>query len=45
MLSSVLRSYVGWAPFSQQGGLGKGYQLFGQNLTPIMETLNIALVA
>jgi type I restriction enzyme R subunit len=34
-----------YAPFSQQGGLGKGHQLFGRDLTPIIETLNAALVA
>lgn len=42
------------APFSQQGGLGKVclraecrqvHQLFGPDLTPIMENLNTALVA
>ena len=34
-----------YAPFSQHGGLGKVHQLFGKNLTPILETLNSALVA
>ncbi len=34
-----------YAPFSQRGGLGKAHQLFGRDLTPIIETLNIALVA
>jgi len=34
-----------YAPFSQQGGLGKAHQLFGRDLTPIIETLNTALVA
>ena len=34
-----------YAPFSQHGGLGKVHQLFGTNLTPILETLNSALVA
>ena len=34
-----------YAPFTQEGGLGKVHQLFGKNLTPILETLNSALVA
>ena len=34
-----------YAPFSQQGGLGKAHQLFGRDLAPIIETLNTALVA
>lgn len=34
-----------YAPFSQQGGLGRAHQLFGQDLAPIIETLNVALVA
>jgi type I restriction enzyme R subunit len=31
-------------PFSQQGGLGKAYQLFGDKLTPLLEELNEVLV-
>jgi type I restriction enzyme R subunit len=31
-------------PFSQQGGLGKAYQLFGDQLRPLLEELNEALV-
>ena len=31
-------------PFSQQGGLGKAYQLFGEELSGILDELNIALV-
>jgi type I restriction enzyme R subunit len=34
-----------YAPFSQEGGLGKVHQLFGKDLTPIMNDLNISLVA
>ncbi len=34
-----------YAPFAQEGGLGKVHQLFGPNLTPIMENLNTVLVA
>jgi type I restriction enzyme R subunit len=30
-------------PFSQQGGLGKAYQLFGDRLAPLLEELNEAL--
>jgi type I restriction enzyme R subunit len=31
-------------PFSQQGGLGRAYQLFGDRLEPLMEELNEVLV-
>ena len=34
-----------FAPFSQQGGLGKVHQLFGDDLVPIITDLNSALVA
>lgn len=34
-----------YAPFSQQGGLGKIYQLFGDELNVIIEALNEALAA
>ena len=34
-----------YAPFAQEGGLGKVHQLFGPDLTPIMENLNTVLVA
>ena len=34
-----------YAPFDQQGGLGKAYQLFGEELTALIEELNGALVA
>ena len=34
-----------YAPFAQEGGLGRVHQLFGPDLTPIMENLNTALVA
>jgi type I restriction enzyme R subunit len=34
-----------YAPFSQQGGLGKAYQLFGDGLTKVLEELNEVLVA
>ena len=32
-------------PFSQMGGLGKAYQLFGDRLTAILEELNGRLAA
>jgi type I restriction enzyme R subunit len=32
-----------YAPFAQQGGLGKVYQLFGQELNSLIEDLNISL--
>ncbi|OGQ97775.1 MAG: hypothetical protein A2521_02425 [Deltaproteobacteria bacterium RIFOXYD12_FULL_57_12] len=34
-----------YAPFSQQGGLGKVHQLFGDELNLIIEQLNEALAA
>jgi type I restriction enzyme R subunit len=34
-----------YAPFSQQGGLGKVHQLFGDKLNTIIEELNEALAA
>ena len=32
-------------PFSQRGGLGKAYQLFGNGLAPLLDELNARLVA
>ena len=32
-------------PFSQQGGLGKAHQLFGEELAGLLDELNVALVA
>ena len=34
-----------YAPFSQEGGLGKVYQLFGEDLPNIIEELNESLAA
>ena len=34
-----------YAPFAQEGGLGKVHQLFPEGLGPIMDSLNVALVA
>ena len=34
-----------YAPFNQQGGLGKAYELFGDGLTGLIEELNVELVA
>ncbi len=34
-----------YAPFAQQGGLGKVYQLFGDRLNVIIEELNETLAA
>lgn len=34
-----------YAPFAQQGGLGKVYQIFGEKLNVIIEALNEALAA
>ncbi|MGE3977126.1 MAG: type I restriction-modification enzyme R subunit C-terminal domain-containing protein [Nitrospira sp.] len=33
------------APFNREGGLGKAHRLFPEGLQPIMEALNVALVA
>lgn len=35
----------GLSPFAQRGGLGKAHQLFGDALNPILDELNLALVA
>ena len=32
-------------PFSQRGGLGKAFQLFGDGLVPLLDELNARLVA
>jgi type I restriction enzyme, R subunit len=34
-----------YAPFSQEGGLGKVHQLFGEQLPRLMDELNLELVA
>ena len=34
-----------YAPFNQQGGLGRAYDLFGEGLPEIIEELNVGLVA
>ena len=34
-----------YAPFAQEGGLGKVHQLFGDDLPRVVEELNEALVA
>jgi type I restriction enzyme R subunit len=34
-----------YAPFAQEGGLGKGWQLFGEELNRLLDELNGALVA
>ena len=34
-----------YAPFEQEGGLGKVYQLFGNELTKIIDELNGTLAA
>lgn len=33
------------APFSQQGGLGQAFALLGEELTRLLEELNLALAA
>ena len=34
-----------YAPFAQEGGLGKVYQLFGDELNTLIEQVNESLVA
>ena len=34
-----------YAPFAQEGGLGKVYQLFGDELNSLIEQLNESLAA
>lgn len=34
-----------YAPFAQEGGLGKVYQLFGEHLPEMLASLNDALAA
>lgn len=33
------------APFAQQGGLGRAYQIFGDNLNKTLDELNVVLAA
>ncbi|MDE3040080.1 MAG: DEAD/DEAH box helicase family protein [Nitrospirota bacterium] len=42
---AVDRDDFEFAPFTQEGGLGKVHQLFPEGLQTIIETLNVALVA
>lgn len=42
---SIVTDDFDYAPFSQQGGLGKAHQLFGDGLTKVLEELNEVLVA
>ena len=41
---SMTPSDFQYAPFNQQGGLGKAYELFGDELGRLLEELNGALV-
>ncbi len=42
---SIDKDDFDYAPFSQQGGLGKVYQLFGDDVATVLEDLNGALAA
>ena len=42
---AVERDDFEYAPFAQEGGLGKVHRLFPEGLQTIIETLNVALVA
>jgi type I restriction enzyme R subunit len=35
----------GYAPFAQRGGLGKAHQLFGEELSKLLDELNEVLAA
>ena len=41
---SIEMSDFQYAPFNQQGGLGKAYELFGEKLPDLLNELNVALV-
>ena len=41
---SIEMSDFQYAPFTQQGGLGKAYELFGDELNGLMREMNMALV-
>jgi len=34
-----------YVPFVEQGGIGKAVELFGDELTPLLDELNVALAA
>ena len=34
-----------YVPFAQEGGIGKAYQLFGEQLWPLLDEVNEALAA
>ena len=40
---SIEMSDFQYAPFNQQGGIGRAYALFGDELAPLLEELNLAL--
>ena len=42
---SIDMSAFQYAPFSQHGGLGQAYNLFGEKLAPLLDELNLELVA
>lgn len=41
----IVRDDFDYAPFSQKGGLGRVYQVFGEGLEPLLAELNEVLVA
>ena len=41
----IEREDLDYAPFDAQGGLGKMYQLFGDEMDTLLEELNAALAA
>ena len=42
---SIEKSDFDYAPFAQEGGIGKVYQLFGEELNKVMDELNGTLAA
>jgi hypothetical protein len=41
----VPRGALDYAPFAQHGGLGKAYQVFGEQFSPLLSELNEVLAA
>jgi len=42
---SIEKDDFNYVPFAQEGGIGKAYQLFGEQLWPLLDEMNEALAA
>ncbi len=42
---SIEKDDFNYVPFAQEGGIGKVYQLFGEQLWPLLDEMNEALAA